>query len=149
MKKAITLCGLWAMATFAFAQGDSTLHYAADYPTGDGIIISTSGTGITIVGAGYDCVAFTRYSEWRHEFAGDSLCAHSWVYAEEWDVNNILPFGISTDMYCPCGCSTQTSEARICERCFRGEFRVRYEGFDMVIREESTYSRLRKKAPKN
>lgn len=146
------------MATFAFGQKDST-HYTITFNSGDSFelqegdtslqIVSTAGTGITILGAGYDCVAFTRYSEWRHEFAGDSLCAHSWVYAEEWDVNNILPFGISTAMYCPCGCSTQTSEARICERCFRGEFRVRYEGFDMVIREESTYSRLRKKAPKN
>ena len=148
MKKAAIFYAMFTMATFAFGQGLDP-KFTTEILPGNLVSISQNDAEITIVGAHYDCVAFTRYSDWRHEFAGDSLCVHSWFYAEEWDVNNILPFRISSGMYCPCGCSTQTSEARICKRCFRGEFRVRYEGFDMVIREESTYSRLRKKAPKN
>lgn len=157
MKKAITLCGLWAVAAFALAQGDSTLHHVVDLQPkftteivpGDGVSITYSEGFITITGAGYDCVPFSRHTEWESSFEGDTACTHAWVYAEEQDVNNISGLHISTDVYCPCGCSTTTSEARICEKCYRGEFRVRFDGFDMVMREESAYSKLRRKAPKN
>lgn len=158
MKKAITLCAMLSMATFALAQGDSTLHHSVDLQPnfttevvpGDGISITASGTFITITGAGFDCVPFTRFTDWQANFQGDSTCTHAWVYAEEQDVNEVAkPYITLEYRECPCGCSSQTSEARICERCFRGEFRVRFEGFDIVMREESAYSRLRKKAPKN
>ena len=180
MKKAITFCGLWAMAMFSYGQGFEKQLSITFTPThsivmtesgmvmqnetdtiptfttatteigaGNGVEVERNGDYITITWAAYYCIPFSRHTAWESSFEGDTACTHAWVYAEEQDVNNINGLHISTDLYCPCGCSTATSEARICEKCYRGEFMVRFDGFDMVMREESAYSKLRRKAPKN
>jgi hypothetical protein len=151
MKKAILSTALFLACLSVFGQGDST-NFTITFTSGKGVDIieattSTTGTGvITITGAAYDCVPFTRYTAWNVGFEGDTLCEHDWVYANEEDVNEERNY--TTLEYCQCGCTSSTNEARLCEKCYRGEVRVRFDGWDVVVKEESAYSKLHKKAQK-
>lgn len=148
MKQAITLfLAMFLSCIPTFGQGSGTSQTITFSSGGSVELAESLGGTIVISGLDYDCVEFTRYTGWDVGFVGDSSCHHLWVYALEADVNPSR--GYTTLQYCQCGCTTTTNEARLCEKCYRGEVRARFNGWDLVVKEESTYSKLLKKQPKN
>lgn len=90
----------------------------------------------------YDCVRREADSGWQEDSPGDGKCTHEWVEADFYDVNELN--GITTLLYCPCGCGGSTNYARICEKCGREESRTKTYWYDQVPVPDSEYKKLKK-----
>ena len=77
-----------------------------------------------------DCEPYETFSEWQAKSEGNDgqfVHRHEWVYAEREDVNNKYIVTLA-GWDCPCGCGVTENQARICEACFRHEWRTREYG---------------------
>jgi len=91
----------------------------------------------------YDCEPYETFTPWEVQSEGNAekaLHSHVWVYAEFEDVN--ASSGITNAVYCPCGCPETQNQARICETCFRHEWRVRRYGMRPKEKEKSKYLQI-------
>lgn len=117
--------------------------FTTEFVNSDNLQFSTNGDQVTIriLGA-HDCIPFTRHTKWAAFPKGIEECDHSWVYAAEDDVNVKQEF--QTMQFCQCGCTVTTNEARICSKCYRHETRTRFDGWDLVVKEDSEYMKILK-----
>jgi len=91
-----------------------------------------------------DCEPYETFTPWVAKSEGSAtktLHQHEWVYAEREDVNHAF-FDVTVGWKCPCGCPTTENQARICEACFRHEWRTREYGQRPKEKEKSRYLRL-------
>jgi len=91
-----------------------------------------------------DCEPYETFTPWLAKSEGNDgkfIHQHEWVYAEREDVNrNVL--GVTLAMHCPCQCSKTENQARICEACFRHEWRTRKYGQRPKEKEKSKYLQI-------
>lgn len=86
-------------------------------------------------GANYELKPVVKFTAWHVGFEGVEGCVHSWFNWAE-----CVPFKpsgeMNTVMRCEAGRNTITNEARLCEKCFRGEVRAVFQGWDIVVESE-------------
>lgn len=71
-----------------------------------------------------DCESDTTIGAWKSDDIWVQACSHEWVYAEKYDVNDVVIKFISNYDNCPCGCPYEWKEGRICKACLRSEIRI-------------------------
>ena len=135
MKKLLIL--LLFAATSAGAQVElNTLQLT-------GTLAPNGGVGYFQHSVRLDCEPYEIFSDWQAKSDGNDgqfIHKHEWVYAEREDVNTQI--NLTTLAYCPCGCGETENQARICEVCFRHEWRTREYGMKPKEKAKSRYLQI-------